>query len=337
MTRDINDLESRAVKFWPTVLSQREQSTSIIPKLIDSQEKFIGILYVGDASPIAWRDVMQATVGMSANLFLKHLIVLSDVGGEKLQRYRTEINSIFPERTMTFRWKDADHTHFFDSLDACRVWTNSVLQVDGQGLANPAEMTPAMLDVAMLLIHGGASTGASLPDDIVEKCIVGSLIGRKQELDSFVRQRYIHVSRITGGAATNTLGQLCQEYVRERLQAALPQWDFSGHTIPGVSHNAGRTDMSFDIVAQSPAGTCCAIEVSFQVTTNSVIERKAGQAASRKALLHSDGHRIAYVIDGAGNFQRRSALATICQNSDCTMTFRDDELDALTDFIKNLG
>lgn len=337
MTRDIDDLENHAFKFWPTVLAQREQTASIIPKLIESQEKFIGILYVADALPVAWKDVLRATDGMPANLFLKHLIVLSDVGGEKLQRFRTDIRNFFPDGTMTFHWKDTEHVYEFQSLDICRTWTNAALHVDGAGLARPANLTAAMEDVAMLVIHGGTSIDPGIPDDIPEKCIIGSLIGRKRELDSFVRQRYIHVSRITGGATANAMGQLCQSYVRERLQNVLEGWDFSRHTIPGISQNAGRTDMSFDLVAQSPAGRCCAIEVSFQVTTNSVIERKAGQAAARQQLLHASGHKIAYVIDGAGNFQRRSALRAICVHSDCTVSLKDEELDSLAEFIRMLG
>ncbi|MGH9427973.1 MAG: restriction endonuclease, partial [Terriglobia bacterium] len=116
-----------------------------------------------------------------------------------------------------------------------------------------------------------------------------------------------------------------------------PNWNFSRSIISGVSQNAGRTDMSFDIVAESATGRCCAIEVSFQVTTNSTIERKAGQAADRQRLLHKYNHRIAYVLDGAGNFQRRSALTTICAHSDCTVTFRDAELDKLVDYLKTFG
>jgi len=336
MRRKIDDLEAHAVKFWPTALAQREQTTSIIPKLIESQEKFIGLLYVADATPSAWKDVLRATDGMPGNLFLKHLIVLSDVGGEKLQRFRTDLLTFFLNGVMTFHWKDADHTYTFCSLEECRTWTNSTLQVDGAGLANATDLSQAMEDVAMLLIHGGASIDPGLPDEISDKCIVGSLIGRKRELDSFVRQRYIHVSRITGGAASNKMGQLCQSYVREQLQIALPNWNFTRHTIPGISHNAGRTDMSFDLVAQSPAGKCCAIEVSFQVTTNSVIERKAGQAADRQHLLHKAGHKIAYVIDGTGNFQRRSALSTLCAHSDCTVSFKDEELHTLAKFLKTL-
>lgn len=336
MPRDIDDLESHAAKFWPTALARREQTSSIIPMLIESQEKFIGILYVADASPTAWKDVLHATDQMPSNLFLKHLIVLSDVGGEKLQRFRTDIRSFFPDGVMTFRWKDADHTYTFQPLDSCRTWTNVALAVDGASLANPTELSDAMEDVAMLLIHGGASIDPDVPDIVSEKCVLGSLIGHKAELDRFVRQRYIHVSRITGGATANAMGQLCQSYVKEHLQSKLPDWDFSRHTIPGISHNAGRTDMAFDLVAASPLGTCCAIEVSFQVTTNSTIERKAGQAAARAELLHAEGHHIAYVIDGAGNFQRRSALSAICDNSDCTVSFTDEELDALAEYLNTL-
>jgi hypothetical protein len=94
--------------------------------------------------------------------------------------------------------------------------------------------------------------------------------------------------------------------------------------------------MSFDMVAESPANVYCAIELSFQVTTNSTIERKAGQASSRQTLLHKRGHSIAYVVDGAGNFERKSALLTICRYADCTVTFKDAEISKLAAFLKTL-
>ena len=336
MSRSLEELEARAYKFWPVALSRREQSTSIIPRLIESLEKFIGILYVADATPDAWKQVLRSTEGMPGNLFLKHLIVLADLSGETLKRFRTNAVKLFPDDNMRFRWKTKACSYAFQSLAGKQNWSNAALRVDGTGLSQEIDLSPAMEDVAMLLIHGGASLEPGLPDDILEHCIIGSLIGHKAELDSFVRQRYIHVSRVTRGAKANAMGQLCQAYVRERLARTLPKWDFSRHTIPGISHNAGRTDMAFDIVAKSPHGKCCAIEVSFQVTTNSTIERKAGQAAARRQLLHESGHVIAYVIDGAGNFERRSALSAICEHSDFISTFKDEEIDALAKYLKTL-
>jgi len=337
MPRNIVDLEKSAIKFWPAKLSQQEQSSSVIPRLIESQEKFIAVLYVSDASPIAWQNTLHTTTGLPPNLFLKHLVVLSDVGGEKLQRYRKELPTWFPHGYMTFRWKDKEHKYQFKSLGFVKAWTNGALQIAGEDMLQPASLSLAMEDVAMLLLHGGSAIEPGLPDDLIEKCIIGTLIGRNAELDTFVRQRYIHVSRITGGATANTMGQLCQTYVRTYLMKRLTTWDFSRHTIPGISHNEGQTDTAFDLVATSPSGISCAIEVSFQVTTNSTIERKAGQAQPRFDLLHTHGHKIAYVIDGAGNFQRVNALRTICNFSDCTVSFSDSELDALVKFLESIA
>lgn len=76
------------------------------------------------------------------------------------------------------------------------------------------------------------------------------------------------------------------------------------------------------------------IEVSFQVTTNSVIERKSGQAENRFKLMNENGSWIAYVIDGAGNFQRSSAIRNICNFSDCTVAYSKEEIAILANFIQ---
>jgi len=90
--------------------------------------------------------------------------------------------------------------------------------------------------------------------------------------------------------------------------------------------------MPFDIVVEKQDKKI-GVEVSFQVTTNSTIERKAGQAADRMNLMHSNGYKIAYVLDGAGNFQRSSAISTICTSSDCTVAFSEQEFDILCQWI----
>jgi hypothetical protein len=61
MPRSIADLESNAAKFWPTALVEKEQTTSIIPRLIDTQEKFIGILCTAEKSPTAWKEAIAIT------------------------------------------------------------------------------------------------------------------------------------------------------------------------------------------------------------------------------------------------------------------------------------
>ena len=331
MQRKLDDLAANALKFWPEKIAEMERDTSIIPKLIETQDKFISLLNIADAEPFAWKQVLACSQ-LAANLFLKHLVVLSDIGGERLMRFKSELPTVFDNDIIDFVWNGKRYNYEFQTLSGSRNWTNTNLKNDGTGLSQAENLTPLMEDVVNLILFGGSATANNVPAEILEKCVIGALIGHEKALDAFVRQRYIWVSRITSGATVNSLGNLAQKYVVVFLQERLPGWDFNKKSIPNISQNQ-RTPISFDIVAESPNGKYCAIEISFQVTTNSVVERKAGQAQSRQDQLRSAGHKIAYVIDGAGNFERRSALETICQFSDCTVTFKDDELEKLSKFL----
>lgn len=333
--RKIEDLEKHALKFWPTALAEKEKSSSVIPRLIETQDKFISLLNLAEVNPFAWKKALTLSKTLPPNLFLKHLIVLSDLGGEKLMRFKKELPNILNENEMSFIWEGSEYTYKFQTLEGTQKWSNTSLKVDGKSISFPAELSSSMEDVINLIMFGGLVHASSLPKEIEEKCILGAMLGKKAELDKFVRQRYIWVSRITGGATSNMMGQLAQNYIAEYLKNELKNWDLSNTQIPEISQNE-RTPMKFDIVAKSPIDKYCAIEVSFQVTTNSVIERKAGQAQSRQNLLHKHGHKIAYIIDGAGNFERKSALTTLCQYSDCTVSFSDNELDKLVIFLKDL-
>ncbi|MEZ4826012.1 MAG: hypothetical protein R3C61_06920 [Bacteroidia bacterium] len=335
MTRKIEDLEANALKFWPERIAEKERNSSIIPKLIETQDKFISLLNIADAEPFAWKKVLVNSSQLSANLFLKHLMVLSDIGGEKLLRFKPELSKVFENDTMEFSWNGKIYSYEFQTLSSKKAWSNTHLKVDGVGLAKTEILTPVIEDIINLILFGGAAIVDNMPNDIEEKCNIGTLIGQKTELDTFVRQRYIWVSRITGGATANSLGNLAQKYVVDFLQERLPKWDFSKKQIDKISQNK-RTLLSYDIVAKSPKGNFCAIEVSFQVTTNSTIERKAGQAQARQNQLKKAGHKIAYIIDGAGNFERSSALKAISQFSDCIVTFKDSELEKLSKFLMTL-
>lgn len=250
-------------------------------------------------------------------------------------RFKKELAYFFKDNTMKFIWDNRNFKYKFKTIDENPNWNNKNLFVDGEGLMDKVDIKPIMEDVCMLLLFGGLSIDDNLPADIKNKCMIGTMLGNPDELELFVKQRYIWVSRITGGAEANTLGHLSEEYVKDFLHKKLPGWRINSDQLPRVSQNK-RTALSVDIVAKSPSGKYCAIEVSFQVTTNSTIERKAGQAQARQKLLHSKGHKIAYIIDGAGNFARQSALKTITQYSDFIATFKDSELEKLVNFLKTI-
>lgn len=330
----VDELKENAIIFWPIEICEKEQATSVIPLLLKSHEKFISILHLSDSEPMAWKEIVEKVEDMPSNLFLKHLCVLSDVGGEKLMRFRTELPSILDNNELIFNWKNKQYKYQLNSLSYKSSWSNKSLCTDGVGIQSKKEFIEPIVDVCMLLLFGGSSVNPGLPSEIIEKCIIGGMLGEKRIIEKFVKERYIWVSRITGGATANAMGYFAQNYVLEKLKKHLPSWDFSLKSIPNISQNAGKTDTQFDIVAKSPKDKYWAIEVSFQVTTNSTIERKAGQAQARQELLHQYGHKIAYVIDGAGNFERSSALQTILNFSDCNASYNDNDIKQLAMTIK---
>lgn len=162
-------------------------------------------------------------------------MVLADIGGETLMRLKKELPLIFDE-FLNFRWEGQNYSYKFQTLTAKKSWSNESLCVDGKGLDNEVSLNPVMEDICMLLLFGGATTvDKELPVDITNKCVLGSMLGKTTELKLFVKQRYIWVSRITGGATANTLGQLAQTYVKRYLEEKLPEWRINKDHLPNVS------------------------------------------------------------------------------------------------------
>lgn len=334
--RTVAELRKHASFFWPAEISEKASELSILPTLLETQDQFIAILSVEVKDIDSMFTVISSSTALSANLFLKHLMVLSDVGGESIQRYNSEFGMLFPDGTLEYIWNGSTQTYQFKELPL-KGLNNDKLGVSDKTLLQPRNLTPLYQDVIALLLVGGASTSEETAETL-QKCEISDYIGKPKELQEFINQRYIWVSRITGGAKANTLGQLAQQFVHDYLAESLSTPDINirmnGH-LPGVTHTAEGNERltTFDLVVTN--GTqYVAIEVSFQVTTNSTIERKAGQARSRFRQIEEKGYHIAYVLDGAGNFQRQSALSTMCEHSHCTVAFSRSELEVLCQFIR---
>ena len=322
--------------FWPAELSQQEAELSVIPKLLETQDQFIAILSVDVRSLDAFFNVVESSK-LPANLFLKHLVVLADFSGEMLQRINRGFSELFPSKILHYTWDEQRYSYQFTALPIRGVLNNNRLGISGRTLLNDYPLDDLFKDVVVLLLHGSTSADEEVAE-VLTKCEIDSYLGKPEQLVQYIKQRYIWVSSITRGARANTLGQIAQEFVAKYIETNLDidgaQIERNGH-LPGVTHtgdNAGYLT-TFDVVV-SKSDKHVAIEVSFQVTTNSTIERKAGQAKSRFEQTETAGYKIAYVIDGAGNSQRETAIRTLCSFSHCTVAFRESELDVLCEFLR---
>ena len=176
---------------------------------------------------------------------------------------------------------------------------------------------------------------------VLFKCTPYEYMGDDTKIENYVRQNYIRVSRIIGGKLASDLGNVAQQYVVKYLIRALGDNYVvrSNGTIPGVTQNEGATLISFDVVVDRKDDTgrhkkYVAIEVTFQETSNSTIERKGGQARDRFEKITGSRNLIAYVIDGAGNFSRKTAIRPLCENSHCNVAYTPEEFVLLVEFIK---
>jgi len=335
--RSFEELELVASKFWPRELSELETNISILPILLETQDRFINILSI-DVNCLEDLFVLIDLSNFPSNLFLKHLVILADFGGEMLQRISTEFSSLFQDNSIHYYWREKERTYSFLAVPN-QKFNNNNLKISGEELLTSTKLDNLQKDAIALLLFGGMYSGDD-PEisNLFAKCQLGEYLGKINELQQFVKQRYIWVSRITGGAKSNNLGQIAQNFVYDYI---INNVNFSNLSylksgrLPGVTHTDRNThrNTSFDIVVTNQS-KFIAIEVGFQVTTNSVIERKAGQAQSRFEQIKKQGFKIAYVIDGAGNFQREVALRTICSYSHCTVAFSREELDILCRFIR---
>ena len=335
--KTLEELESVAAKFWSAELSAQEAEISVLPLLLQTQEQFISLLCVEPQDIERLFDIVKASA-LPSNLFVKHLVVLADFGGEMLQRVSREFANFFPNGELRYLWRGEAQIYQFRALPKVGL-SNRSLRIDGKTLLQQTTLTDIQKDAIALLCFGSGCADTPQVAATLVRCEVGDYLGKPDAIEAFIRQRYLWVSRVTGGAKSNSLGQLAQQFVRkylaEHFVSISPNISVSaGGRLPGVSHTDDTTgrETAFDVVVSN--GTrFVAVEVSFQVTTNSVIERKAGQARGRYEQVEKVGHRIAYVLDGAGNFQRETALRTLCAHSHCTVAFSRPELDTLCRFI----
>jgi hypothetical protein len=335
--KTIEELRESASMFWPSDLSQQEAELSIIPKLLETQDEFISILSVKVNDVNGLFQVVNAAT-LSANMFLKHLVVLADFGGEMLQRLNSQFNFLFPSKRLDYIWNTQTLSYQFESLPVTGKLNNEKLGINGKKLLEKQDLSRLHKDIIAVLLFGSTSSNETSAH-VLAKCEISNYLGQPDKLDKFIKQRYIWVSRITSGSKSNTLGQIAQKFVKDYLHKNLHIAGIKidqGGRIPGVSHTNQNDNRftAFDLVVYKE-NKYAAVEVSFQVTTNSVIERKSGQARSRFEQIEAAGYKIAYVLDGAGNFERESALKTICSYSHCTVAFSSHDLDLLCEFLNN--
>ena len=339
--RTMEQLEKYACKWWPKEIREYADQFSILQTLLDTQEKFISILKLAnrDDAKSLFR-IMEAS-GFSMKCFLKHLMILTDVGSEPLQRMNKNFAELFPNGKMVYQIDGKTYTYEFQALPLKGALSNKKMRVDTkENMQSEKCNTELITDLIMTLVYGGACVSAKTRA-VLFRCIISDYIGDDEKIELNIRQNYIRVSRIIAGRTANDLGNSIQKYAADYIADKLGR-DYNVKvfgTIPGVSINDGNTEAKFDVVVDRISDTSrfkpyVGVEVSFQETSNSTVERKGQDAAARFEAVIRKRSFVAYIIDGVGNFSRRAACDVMCANSHCNVGCTPEEFDVLVEFIK---
>src|SRR5687767_6852680 len=110
--RTVDELRTVASMFWPDDLSRQEAKLSIIPRLLDTQDDFIAILSVPVSNVERLFQVLSASE-FPTNLFLRHLVVLANFGGEPLKRINAQFRTLSPDRRLDYIWRGGAYSYQF--------------------------------------------------------------------------------------------------------------------------------------------------------------------------------------------------------------------------------
>ncbi|MEM5480805.1 hypothetical protein WNY97_13310 [Pseudoalteromonas fuliginea] len=336
--RNIAEFQSNAVLHWSKEMLEKADAASALPILLETQDEFIALLKVASKTPTSWKSVLDESRSLTPSIFLKHLMVLSDLGGEALNKL-TPLSNSFDDCSINFLWNDNEYKYPFKEIGNKCSLTNSALKVDAKAVIKNRTLTNRMYDIVMLLLFGALDSKNELPKDAQDRCNIGLLLGNSDVVEQFVKENYIRVSKQLSGEKANSLGHASQTYVSKLLKDILPNdWTIQEEaSLTGVNHLDEGKLTNFDLIVKSPKEKEFGIEISFQVTTNSTIERKARESQSLHKKARAMNHKLCYVIDGAGNINvRKRAIATIFENSDCTVSMSENEIKSLAQYMLNV-
>lgn len=179
--RTLLQLRENATLYWSQDLLQKAGEASVLPLLLKTQDKFMCILTLADSSPDAWKKIIDISNELKANVFLKHLMILCDLGGEALNKY-PPLSKFYPDGIMNYVWRDKTYNYKFKEIHKNTSLNNNALRVDGKNLIKGHILNDKIEDVIMLLLYASSSLDNNFPDDIKEKCLVGTLLGDSQQI-----------------------------------------------------------------------------------------------------------------------------------------------------------
>jgi len=249
---------------------------------------------------------------------LKHLMIILDTSAETLDRAAmyiytngitglTVVDTIIPFKKLG--------PHFYKNLNNANIGTSDV------DLAS---------DIINLLCY--ASQSVEFGDFITfQKCNLISLVGSKEKLDSHLFLLPLNSNSQIKQLRAVDFGHQLEIYISKKLEPLMIRLNVK----KALRNRYVVNDQQFDLVLEKD-NRHAIIEIAFQETTNSTLERKGKQAKNGLFnLIDSNDDRLIYIVDGAGYFKRINALTDLVTNSHFSCNVSDSSLSELINYLED--
>jgi len=329
---EIRRIKENGFWFWSETVAPYKDTDPEIKLLRETREQFQDILAKANRENLI-ANMLNPSAPLTPAVALKHAMIASDVGAELLDRAKDFIIFYKITRLTVARPGEPLIRYALKALG------------NFKGRLSNKEIAKANLDLLSdlgMLVFFGSQLNEFKNFPSFKRCLLGKLCGNSDALTKYFAGLYVEVSRQIMGKQTAKSGEAPQDLVRRHLERRFSRSKKvrlrPDRRIPNFP---GGKERQFDLVVEitTPKGETVytAVEVAFQETTNSVIERKAREAVTVFRHLKAEGNFLCYVVDGAGYFARLKALADITENSHRRFTFKKSELDALCDFLQEIA
>lgn len=194
---------------------------------------------------------------------------------------------------------------------------------------------------------------------------LSSLLGKEDEFKDFLLHKTIESSSQVKQLRAVANGNTLQRYIKDKIETQLKEFNVkiapnnrylgiqqfdivlfkqtTPYTLPTPQSMFNKKKL--DKQEQLEFNKTCSqillpqkwavIEVAFQETTNSTMERKSKQAANGLFnLIDLNNHKLIYILDGAGYFRRNVATNTIINYSHLTSTVSDEGIQRVINYLK---
>lgn len=356
----IQELKEEANWFWTDEIIGSQQENLLISQLIESTEAVQTCVKESNIENIT-ENLMnlkdEEENEIPRFIVLKNLMILLDVSAEILDR---AVMYLYEKKIVQLTVGENVYKFF-------KLGSEFKIQLSNNNIYKQSDKDDEFFhDILNLLLYASGSEELKLFNTF-ESFKLGLLTGNEELLTKFLLQRSIENSSQIKQLRAVSYGNGLQREVMTRLTRELSnlgvkvaldnrylgiqQFDIVLYkenedediVLPTALTMFGKKTLTNDEkekLKNTRASLMknwkwAVIEVSFQETTNSTMERKSKQAANGLyRSIQENNHQLIYLIDGAGYFRRPKVIDTILNNSHQVASLSTEGQEKILEYLK---